>query len=184
MTNALIFLITTLSTLFCAVLFIRAWIFWRRIPAFNPYAKFIYDLTDFIIIPVRKIIPSSHHIDTPSFLVAYLVCLLQVFLVTKIFAYGITNMDIPFDIRFLLLNAFLAFCKNLLSVVLWLSIFYAILSWLSPFSPFLIFLHSLLSPIINSIRQILPNVLKKGPFDFSLMFLVMIIIALQMIFSH
>ncbi|WP_159991270.1 YggT family protein [Pelistega ratti] len=178
MTNALIFLITTFSNLFCIALFLRAWIFWRRISPFNnPYCTFIYQITDFIVVPVRKIIPSSKYLDFPSLLIAYLVGLLQTVLNLLIASTGLFFTLAPF----IPIYAVLVFFDNLLSLVLWLSLFYAVMSWISPISPLQNFLRTLIEPILTPIRQMLPNPLKKGPFDFSLLFLMMIIIALQMI---
>lgn len=179
MTNALIFLISTFATLFCSALFLRAWIFWRRIPYFNPYAAFIYKITDFIIVPVRKIIPSSSNIDFPSLIVAYLIYLLQLFLTTKIAMEHVAT--IPIDFSALPIIALKFFINGLLSMVLWLGIIYALLSWISPLSPFLSFLRALIEPILNPIRQMLPRALKTAPIDLSLMFLMIGIIALQMI---
>ncbi|NOL50859.1 YggT family protein [Pelistega suis] len=182
MTNALIFLISTFATLFCSALFLRAWIFWRRIPYFNPYCAFIYKLTDFIVVPVRKIIPSSSNIDFPSLIIAYIICLVQLFLTTKLAINSIDGLsEVPVDMSILPIAALKIFINGLLSMVLWLGIVYAILSWISPLSPFQSFLRALLEPILSAIRQTLPKSLQTAPIDISLMLLMIGIIALQMI---
>lgn len=182
MTNALIFLISTFATLFCSALFLRAWIFWRRIPYFNPYCAFIYKITDFIVIPVRKIIPSSSNIDFPSLIIAYIICLAQLFLTTKLAVNSIDGLsEVPVDMSILPIAALKIFINGLLSMVLWLGIVYAILSWISPLSPFQSFLRALLEPILSAIRQTLPKSLQTAPIDISLMLLMIGIIALQMI---
>ncbi|MDY3331810.1 MAG: YggT family protein [Pelistega sp.] len=184
MTNAIIFLISTFATLFCSALFLRAWVFWRRIPYFNPYAAFIYKITDFIIVPVRKIIPSSSNIDFPSLIVAYIICILQLFLTTKIAMLSVDGLsEVPVDLAVLPILAFKIFINGLLSMVLWLGIIYALLSWVSPLSPFLSFLRALIEPILTPIRQLLPRALQTAPIDFSLMFLMIGIVALQMVFA-
>ncbi|MCQ9328073.1 YggT family protein [Pelistega suis] len=182
MTNALIFLISTFATLFCSALFLRAWIFWRRIPYFNPYCAFIYKITDFIVVPVRKIIPSSSNIDFPSLIIAYIICLVQLFLTTKLAVNSIDGLsEVPVDMSILPIAALKIFINGLLSMVLWLGIVYAILSWISPLSPFQSFLRALLEPILSAIRQTLPKSLQTAPIDISLMLLMIGIIALQMI---
>ncbi len=182
MTNALIFLISTFATLFCSALFLRAWIFWRRIPYFNPYCAFIYKITDFIVVPVRKIIPSSSNIDFPSLIIAYIICLVQLFLTTKLAINSIDGLsEVPVDMSILPIAALKIFINGLLSMVLWLGIVYAILSWISPLSPFQSFLRALLEPILSAIRQTLPKSLQTAPIDISLMLLMIGIIALQMI---
>ncbi len=182
MTNALIFLISTFATLFCSALFLRAWIFWRRIPYFNPYCAFIYKITDFIVVPVRKIIPSSSNIDFPSLIIAYIICLVQLFLTTKLAINSIDGLsEVPVDMSILPIAALKIFINGLLSMVLWLGIVYAILSWISPLSPFQSFLRALLEPILSAIHQTLPKSLQTAPIDISLMLLMIGIIALQMI---
>lgn len=182
MMSALIFLISTFVSLFCAVLFIRAWIFWRRISFRNPYASFIYRVSDFIIVPVRKFIPSSNNIDFPSLLVAYVICLLQALIIIKFIAANVEDVtNISFDFVFIAIQGMLIFLKNLLSVVLWLCFIYALLSWINPIAPFQTFLRTLIEPVLEPIRRILPRALTSGPIDFSLMFLIIIIITLQIV---
>lgn len=184
MINILNFLISTAASLFCAALFIRAWIFWRRIPSFNPYCVFIYQLTDFIIIPTRKLISSSNHIDFPSLSIAYIVCTLQAFLSNHLFS-RIDSIDesqntllwLPFEGGYIFLH-------NLLSSVFWLSLIYAVLSWISPLSPFQSFLRALIEPVLNVIRRYMPNFMRNAPIDFSLMVLALFIIVAQMLVDY
>lgn len=176
MSDALSFLITTFATLLCAALIMRAWIFWRRIPPFNPYSKFIYALTDFIVVPVRKIIPSSQSIDWPSLLIALLVCVLQIFLTTFIAQYAEAY---PINIFYVFVYALHTLLQNILTLILWMSVLFALMSWINPMAPFMPFLRSLIEPLQNPIRQLLPNSLKQSGIDLSLMLMMIIIIAIQ-----
>lgn len=177
MSAALSFLISTFATLFCAALLMRAWIFWRRIPPFNPYSKFIYALTDFIIVPVRKIIPSSQNIDWPSLLAAYFVCALQIFLTTFI---AQIEEAYPINIFYVFVYALHMLLQNALTLILWMSIIFALMTWINPMAPFVPFLRSLIEPLQNPFRQILPNSLKQSGIDLSLMLMMIAIIAIQM----
>lgn len=186
MLNALDFLINTFASLFCAALFIRAGIFWRRIPAFNPYCSFIYRITDFIVIPVRKLISSSNHIDFPSLLIAYIICALQLFLSIKIKQASLNDIfkDISINFALLPVEAIYMFLYRLLSTIFSMGFLYAVLSWISPFAPLMSFLRSLIEPILATIRQIMPKAIRNAPIDLSLMFLMITIIALQMIITQ
>lgn len=176
MSAALNFLISTFTTLFCAALIMRAWIFWRRIPPFNPYSKFIYALTDFIVVPVRKIIPSSRNMDWPSIILAWLVCALQIVLSTLI-----EQVALPYAINYVYIPWFALhiFIQNALTLLLWMSILLALMSWINPMAPFVPFLRALIEPIQTPIRNMLPNSLKNSGIDLSLMLLMIIIIAVQ-----
>ncbi|NOL49948.1 YggT family protein [Pelistega europaea] len=183
MSNILNFLITTFVSLFCATLFIRAWIFWRRIPAFNPYCTFIYQLTDFVIVPVRKIISSSNHIDFPSLVVAYITCTLQA-LISRLLLSSDTVDNTDTNLLWLPFEGLYLFLHNFFSCVFWLGLMYAILSWVAPLSPFQSFLRALIEPVLEVIRHYMPKVLRNAPIDFSLMALMLLIIIAQMLVDY
>lgn len=177
------FIISIFASLFCTALFLRAWIFWRRIPSFNPYCRFIYQITDFVIIPVRKIISSSNHIDFPSLSVAYIIGVLQIFLSHQFLALDLLPDDQSLLV-WLPIEGLYIFLYRLLSCIFWLSMMYAILSWVSPLSPFQSFLRALLEPLLDVIRRHLPHALRNAPFDFSLMALMILIIIAQAVIEY
>lgn len=183
MFNILNFLITTFTSLFCSALFIRAWIFWRRIPSFNPYCAFIYQITDFIIVPVRKIIASSNHIDFPSLIVSYVICTLQVFIRYQLLDDSLLESNLNSWMWFPIEGIYV-FLHNLLACVFWLSFIYAILSWISPLSPIQSFLRALIEPLLDIIRHYMPKVLRNAPIDLSLMLLAILIIIAQMLVDY
>src|SRR6185369_12882100 len=49
----------------------------QRIPFGNPVGRFIFALTDWIVLPLRKVLPSYRKWDTASIIAAYLIELAQ-----------------------------------------------------------------------------------------------------------
>ena len=60
------FLLEIVFTLFGAALIARAWMHAIRLPPFNPLARAIYQATNWLVLPLRKIIPAGNKIDWTS----------------------------------------------------------------------------------------------------------------------
>ena len=57
------FLINILFTLFGAALLLRAWVHAVRLHPFNPLARVVYQATNWLIVPLRRVIPPLGGID-------------------------------------------------------------------------------------------------------------------------
>jgi len=66
----LTFLVTTLIDLYIMVLLLRIWMQWVHCDFYNPFSQFIVKITQPVIAPLRRIIPSLGPIDTASLLLA------------------------------------------------------------------------------------------------------------------
>ena len=176
--SILSFLLGTFFSLFVSALLVRAWVFWTRIHPFNPYIMIIYKATDWLVQPIRKIIPTSNKIDWTSLLLAWLCSMLHVFLV---FSLTPANVYIQTSLTTLPLVGLFMTIKWALTLVLWLCILQAILSWVSPASPMMPLLRALLDPMLNPIRRFLPS---TGAFDFSPLVLILITQVLQIVLQH
>lgn len=75
------FLIDILFTLFGAALLLRAWMHAVRLHPFNPLARAIYQATNWLILPLRRIIPATGSVDWTSLFAAWLAALVFFLLV-------------------------------------------------------------------------------------------------------
>lgn len=73
----LTFLVKTVIELYVMVLLIRIWMQWARCDFYNPFAQFVVKITQPIIGPMRKVIPSLGPIDTSSLLLAFILATLK-----------------------------------------------------------------------------------------------------------
>lgn len=169
MTSMLLFLIQIVCTLFCAALILGAWFYWLRIPAFNPLVSNVTQLTNWLVVPIRRILPSSRYVDIGSLVAAYLTCAVQLLLTLLL----VMGAQLGAVLIYIPLEAVLVLAKNILNLVFWLTLFYAIMSWINPLSPAMTLFRALLEPILTPIRR-LPVLNKMQGIDLSPLVLVII----------
>ncbi|OCG22903.1 MULTISPECIES: YggT family protein [unclassified Gilliamella] len=171
--TSLYFLGNTVLTVCLYVLILRLWMQQVRVNFYNPFTQFIVRITQPIIGPLRKIIPSIGRIDTATWLLLYLFSLIKIIF---IFYYKTTNTPIwSADYLFLAIAAMVHALGHLL---FWLLLFRAILSWVSrgPSNADEL-LAQLTEPLIAPIRRIVPPI---GMIDISFMIFVFILMFLNM----
>lgn len=158
------FLINIVFSLFGVALLLRAWTYATRLPPFNPVSQTIFKLSDWLIVPLHKIVRGSHRVDWPSILACYLTALiysLLIFLANS----GTAHLSLFFSLlpQFLILAVFTAL-RWALNLVLWVVLAQAVLSWINPSTPFMPILRALTEPLLAPVRRVLPNM---GAIDLS-----------------
>jgi len=148
---------------------LRLYMQYQRIPmsarSGNPLARFIFALTDWLVLPLRRVVPAIGRLDTASLLGAFLVQLLQF-----VILWGITGM-ITSVLSIVVLAAF-GLVRMAISGLTGLVIIYAILSWVQTQSVAADFLERLVMPVLAPIRRIVPLV---GGIDLSPLVLLLIL---------
>ncbi|MBK5144417.1 YggT family protein [Budviciaceae bacterium BWR-B9] len=165
------FLIVTVLDLYVSVLLLRVWMQWARADFYNPFSQFVVKITQPIIGPLRRVIPSIGPIDTASLLVAYVLILLKhvigLWLINQVLLF------FPVYLPLSLLELLTAAGK----LVFWIIIIRALMSWISqgrnPVDQLLI---QLTEPLLSPIRRLLPSM---GGIDLSPMILILILYALN-----
>ena len=66
------FLLRTAFDLIASALFLRFWMQWARVPFHNAFAQFVVKITQPVVGPLRRIIPSLGPVDSASLLLAFL----------------------------------------------------------------------------------------------------------------
>jgi len=148
--DALNFLLTTVANLLTFALLLRFFLQYFRAPFQNPLAQMAISVTDFIVKPARKWIPSWKKVDISTLLLAILVQLLLLVLLRLLFSVGIHNI---FNIGLL---AIVKVLRLSLDLFFYAILIQAILSWVNPMTPISGALNTLTKPLLNPIRKILP----------------------------
>ncbi|MCD1127237.1 YggT family protein [Jinshanibacter sp. LJY008] len=165
------FLIVTVLDLYVSVLLLRVWMQWARADFYNPFSQFVVKITQPIIGPLRRVIPSIGPIDTASLLVAYVLILLKY--VIGLWLINQVLLFFPVYLPLSLLELLTAAGK----LVFWIIIIRALMSWISqgrnPVDQLLI---QLTEPLLSPIRRLLPSM---GGIDLSPMVLILILYALN-----
>jgi YggT family protein len=162
------FIINIVFTLFGVALLLRAWIFAIRLHPFNPYAQAVLRVTNWLVQPIRKVVPSGTKIDWPSLLACWLTALLFLVLTWSLFMGTLPPLQ---SLAPGLVAAFLTMLKWAFNVILWMTLIQAILSWVNPLAPIMPLLQTLTAPLLDPIRRILPNL---GGLDLSPLVLLII----------
>lgn len=169
----LFYLVNTVLTICIYVIILRLWMQYIRVNYYHPCTQFIVKLTQPIIGPLRKIIPSIARIDTATFLVLYLFSLAKLIF---ILSYAI---NAPYFHWLYLLYTFYVILHAVGHLIFWLLLIRAILSWISRGQSLIEeFLYQLTEPFIAPVRRFVPPI---GNIDLSFMIFMFILIFLNMI---
>lgn len=115
----------------------------------NPLAPFIFAVTNWLVMPLRRLVPAVGRLDSASLLAAWLV------LAAKLVLLSLAAGAVPNGVALVLASVF-----ELLNVSLsglgWLVIAYAVLSWVRSGTDVTYFLAQLIEPLLRPIRRVLP----------------------------
>lgn len=145
------FLLDLAAGLLAGTCLLRAFMQWQRISFGNPVGRFIFAATDWIVLPLRKLVPAIGRLDTASVLTAYLLQLAR-FGILWLFVGGA-------DVAILLpAVALFALVQLAISAVIGLLIVYAILSWVHADSPIVDVIDRVCAPMLRPLRKLIPLV--------------------------
>jgi YggT family protein len=165
--NATVFLVDTLFSLYLMVVILRLWLQAVRADFYNPLSQFVVKATHPIVGPLRRVIPSIGRFDTATFVLAVAVAALKLVSLIAISGGGFNPLAIS-------ILAVITVVKELLSLMFWVLLLRAILSWVSQGqSPVDYVLYQLTEPFLAPIRRVIPPL---GGLDLSVL---IAIIALQ-----
>ncbi|MGM3160884.1 YggT family protein [Dickeya undicola] len=164
--------LVSLIGLYVMVLLLRIWMQWARSDFYNPLAQFVVKLTQPIIGPLRRIIPSLGPIDSASLLLAFLLSMLKFSLLLMIQLGFLPSLS-----WINLLGGILALIKSAGYLVFWIVIIRSLMSWVSQgHSPVDYMLHQLTEPLMGPVRRVLPS---AGGLDFSPMVVILLLYLLN-----
>jgi len=152
-TNPLEFLITTLFSLYILAVMLRFLLGVARADFYNPVSQFLVRITNPLLVPMRKVIPSMGKYDTSALLLMFLLQLLALVIVVLLRGAGVPVIA-------LLLAALGELVLLLINVYFFAIIIQVILSWVNPggYNPVNALLYSLTNPILRPIQRVIPPV--------------------------
>ena len=140
----------------------------QRISFHQPVGRFVFALSDWLVLPLRKVMPSWSAWDLSSLVGAWLIKLAQVSLLWLLSGGAAPWILLPW---FSLLSLAQLVVSGLSALVL----VYAVMSWVSPQSPLNDLVAKLVEPVLRPFRRVVPLV---GGIDLSPLAL---LLALQMV---
>ena len=166
------FLLDVAAGLLGGACLLRLYMQHQRIPFGNPVGRFVFALTDWIVLPLRKVLPGYKRWDFASLVAAYLFELAQ---------FGILALMIGRGGAMVPMLALFGLVRLLISGAVGLTIVYAILSWVNADSPMTDVIDRLASPLLRPFRRMIPLV---GGFDLSPLALLIVLQVLAIIVAN
>ena len=162
-------LIDTLGMLFVYLLLLRFHMQWLRAPFRNPVGEFIAALTNWAVLPVRRVIPGLMGLDVATLLLAWLAQALVMALLLSLKGYDFGGAPaIAFGV--LAAMSALELLSASIRLLIGAAIVQAILSFIAPYSVLAPVLDALTRRFYTPFRRFVPAI---GGIDLSPLFLVL-----------
>lgn len=148
-------LLEVVAGLLAGTCLLRLYMQYQRIPmstrSGNPIGKFIFALTDWLVLPLRRVIPPAGRWDMASLVGAFLIQLAQFLILWTLTGMAASLVSV-------VVLAFFGLVRMAISGMTGLVIIYAILSWVQTQSAAADLLERLVMPVLIPIRRVLPLV--------------------------
>ena len=141
-------IVDTAASVLGAVLLLRFWMQAIRVRPPASVAQFTFTLSDWLVKPLRRVVPGAGGYDWASLLGAFLVVLLATCIYLLVGASG----------QEVFLLALARFVKWIIYGFVALLIIEAIFSWVNPHAPLAPFVHALNDPLLRPIRRVVPPI--------------------------
>ena len=150
-TNPLEFLISTLFSLYILSVMLRFLLGTVRADFYNPVSQFLVRITNPVLVPLRKIIPSIGKFDTAAVVLMIALQLLSLILVTLLRGGGV-------PVASLVIVTLAELVSLAINVFIFAIIVQIILSWINPgtYTSVTSLLYSLTSPVLRPIQKLIP----------------------------
>lgn len=161
MNEGVLFLIQTIFSMYIMAVVLRIWLQLARADFFNPLSQLIARITNPVLRPLERVIPSTGRLNLAALVLGILLSVIALYL-------RVVMLGVNVDILPLLIISLRYFVGIVLQLIFWILIIRAILSWFSQGgNPLEIVLHQLTEPLLQPIRRFIPAI---GGLDLSVMF--------------
>lgn len=149
-------IVDTIASLLGGVLLLRFWMQAIRVRPPSTVAQFTFQLSDWLVRPLRRLVPGVGGYDWASLIGAFVVVVLAS---SIMFIAGVSWEGV----LLLSLHRFLTWITYLFMALL---VVEAVFSWVNPHAPLAPFVHALNDPLLRPLRKVVPLV---GGLDLSLL---------------
>jgi YggT family protein len=153
--NVSVFLIHTLFTLYIAALMLRLLLALVRADFYNPLSQFLVTVTNPVVIPLRRVIPSIGGVDSASIILILALKVLELWLLALIAGAALSPLT-------LIVVAIIQLAELLIYIFIFALIVQAVISWIAPAqvyeNPAVSILRDLTWPLLQPVRRVLPPI--------------------------
>ncbi|MBY0410041.1 MAG: YggT family protein [Burkholderiaceae bacterium] len=169
------FLLDVIGGMLTGACLLRLYMQWQRVPFANPVGSLVFAFTDWLILPLRRVIAPRGRWDMSSLVAAVLIQLVQYALLALLMGVAAAWAWLPWLAFFGLLRVAVSGLTGLLIV-------YAVLSWVQPGgSPLSDVITRLCEPLLRPLRRIIPLV---GGIDLSPLVALLLLQVVTIVLGH
>ena len=168
------YLVDTLFGFFVLMLLARFHFQWLRVPFRNPVGEFVLATPSWMVMPVRRFIPSLAGLDTASLLLAWVVQALCLWALASL--KGIDPAPLE-----LIAVAALDLLRYSLYILVFAVLVQAVFSWINPYAPMAPVFNAMTAPFLRPLRRFIPPV---GGIDLTPLVLLVIVQILLIILAN
>ncbi|MBV8048396.1 MAG: YggT family protein [Paludibacterium sp.] len=176
------FLIKTLSDLFVLVLLLRFYLQVAHAPFRHPLCQFVMAVTNFAVLPMRRVVPSFRSYDMATLLTAWFVGMIANALVLALNPLPY-NFAAPQTLLALALLTVLYLFKQSLFLLMGAVIVQAVMSWINPYNPLAPILDSLTRPYLRPFRRAVVGGVDLSPIILFLIIQVILMLPVRLLES-
>ena len=162
--DAIRYIVDTLLWLLNLAFLLRLLFQWVRANFRDPMADAIVRMTNWLILPLRRVLPPIGKIDTATVVAVLAVTSLRTFAGLALAGAGVGVGDVILFLRITLVDL----AEMVLKIYLFAMLLYALTSFVSPggYAPGVRLLSQLCEPILKPVRRMIPPI---GQIDFSVL---------------
>ena len=166
----LLFVLDTVCSFFTLALLVRFLMQWLRAPFRNPLGQFIVAVTDWMLRPIRRLIPGLFGLDMASLLLAWLWQVVNQGLALGLS--GVIAAVAPAPALVVAVLAAIELVRMGLYLVFGAVLVAAVFSWVNPYAPMAGLFDALTRPLLRPFRRLVPPV---GGVDLSPLVLLLVL---------
>jgi YggT family protein len=163
--------VVSFAVSFFAGLFVLRYLMqWVRAPFRNPIGRFVMTLTDWGVLPLRRVVPGWRGNDLSSLVMAWLIESVGLILMLMLIG-GIAAADASL-VPLCLAAGFIEMLRLVAYVILGATIGVVVLSWVNPHAPLAPLFDALSAPFLQPFQRMVPLI---GGIDLSPLFLLLVL---------
>ena len=149
------FILENIAAFFTFALLARFAMQWARAPFRNPIGQFVITVTDWMVRPARRVIPTAWGLDLPCLVLAWL---MQAIYLGVIYGYSGYFQGGAGPVVVIALVAVIETVSVACSLVIGIVIISALLSWINPHAPIAPVINAIAGPLLQPFQRLIPLV--------------------------
>lgn len=174
------FLVDVAASFFVFLLLARFHFQWLRVPLRNPIGEFMIAVTNWVVLPARRVIPPLAGLDIATLLAALALQAFALYLQGALAGGGLGS-EPGRMIALLAVAAVFDLARFSLYILVFAVVVQAVLSWVNPYSPAQALFDAMTRPFLRPIRRVLPLL---GNIDLSPLVLLVVLQIALIVLAH